>query len=228
MENTKIYNCKYCNYNSNRNFNLKQHEINKHYKEILKNEKETLKEEKEIIKEEVNNNDNNKNEFFCIKCNKKYLTYKSYIKHEEKCNGLDSLTCPICMYHFTTHGHKSIHIKRNNCKPNSLILNTNFNTKTFICNYIYLIKEREFVNNNQNIYKIGKTKQENNKRFKNYPNGSILLFHTMCIDCDTFEKKLIDIFNKKFNNKRDIGLEYFEGDYREMIRIILNILLNYI
>ena len=40
MENTKIYNCKYCKYTSNRNFNLKQHEINKHYKEILKNEKE--------------------------------------------------------------------------------------------------------------------------------------------------------------------------------------------
>ena len=142
MENTKIYNCKYCKYTSNRNFNLKQHEINKHYKEILKNEKEIIK-EKEVnyLNKEVNylnkkvnyfdkevnylnkevNSDNNITEYNCKKCNKKYLTYNSYIKHEEKCNGLDSLTCPKCMFHFTTKQAKSFHIKRNNCKPKSII-----------------------------------------------------------------------------------------------------------
>lgn len=32
--------------------------------------------------------------------------------------------------------------------------------------YIYLLQEREFIKTNENIYKIGKTKQENCKRFK--------------------------------------------------------------
>ena len=44
-------------------------------------------------------------------------------------------------------------------------------------NFIYIIKIREFVNNNQNIYKIGRTTQDNLKRFNNYPKGSILLYY---------------------------------------------------
>ena len=42
-------------------------------------------------------------------------------------------------------------------------------------NYIYLLQEREFINSNQNIYKIGKTKQEHNNRLRGYPKGTELL-----------------------------------------------------
>ncbi len=39
--------------------------------------------------------------------------------------------------------------------------------------YIYLIQEREFINSKQPIYKIGRTKQNNYKRFEQYPKGII-------------------------------------------------------
>ena len=87
-------------------------------------------------------------------------------------------------------------------------------------NYIYLIKEREFVINNQNIYKIGKTKQENTKRINSYPKGSSLLIQMICLDCDKLETLLINIFEKKFINRLDIGREYFEGNYDEMVKTI--------
>ena len=50
-------------------------------------------------------------------------------------------------------------------------------------NYIYLLQEREFVNTKEKIYKIGMTAQKNLARFKQYPNGSVLLFQMICNDC---------------------------------------------
>ena len=47
--------------------------------------------------------------------------------------------------------------------------------------YIYLIYLREFINSNQDIYKIGKTKQLNNNRFKQYPKGTIILYQSIVI-----------------------------------------------
>lgn len=86
--------------------------------------------------------------------------------------------------------------------------------------YIYLLQEREFIKTNEKIYKIGKTKQKNNDRFKQYPKGSILLFQLICPDCDTLEKELITIFKNKYKHRKDIGNEYFEGDSNNMIQII--------
>jgi hypothetical protein len=88
--------------------------------------------------------------------------------------------------------------------------------------YIYLLKEREFINANQEVYKVGRTKQENQTRFKQYPKGSVLYFQMICNNCNTIEKKVLGLFKEKeiFNHRKDIGSEYFEGDYNEMISII--------
>jgi hypothetical protein len=83
--------------------------------------------------------------------------------------------------------------------------------------YIYLLQEREFVKTNENIFKIGKTKQENNKRFLQYPKGSILLLQSSCIDCDALEKKIIKLFKEKYFHRKDIGNEYFEGFHLLML-----------
>jgi hypothetical protein len=84
-------------------------------------------------------------------------------------------------------------------------------------NYVYLLQEREFINSN--IIKIGKTKQENLKRFKSYPKGSILLVQKICSDCDVLERDIIDNFKNNFNHRKDIGNEYFEGS----ISLIINL-----
>lgn len=88
--------------------------------------------------------------------------------------------------------------------------------------YIYLLQEREFIKTNENIYKIGKTKQEHLKRFKQYPKGSRLLLQIICSNCDALELQLIKKFKQKFIHRGDIGAEYFEGDCVQMLQIIYN------
>ena len=57
--------------------------------------------------------------------------------------------------------------------------------------YIYLILEREFIKTNENIYKIGRSNQNNDKRIKQYPNNSKLILQTICSDCHFSENKII-------------------------------------
>jgi hypothetical protein len=90
--------------------------------------------------------------------------------------------------------------------------------------YIYLLQEREFVNLYQPVYKIGKTMQLNSKRFSQYPKGSILLLQLICLDCNACETQLIQLFTQKYTRRRDIGNEYFEGDFTGMIADIVRII----
>lgn len=89
-------------------------------------------------------------------------------------------------------------------------------------NYIYLIKEREFIKTGENILKIGKTKQESNSRIKSYPKGSELYLQMKCDNCDSMERELISVFKKKFILRKDIGDEYFEGDVSSMMTVIFD------
>jgi hypothetical protein len=93
-------------------------------------------------------------------------------------------------------------------------------------NYIYLVKEREFIKTNENIYKIGRSKQENTKRFLQYPKGSELILQEVCIDCIKTEKMIINEFKKHFIHRKDIGNEYFEGDYLKMRKIVWGYILD--
>jgi hypothetical protein len=91
------------------------------------------------------------------------------------------------------------------------------NNQFHISHYLYIVKCREFIKSNELILKIGKTKQENLARFNSYPTGSQLLFHMVCDDCDVLEKIIIQLFKKKYIHRNDIGYEYFEGNYLDMI-----------
>ena len=64
--------------------------------------------------------------------------------------------------------------------------------------YIYLLQEREFISLNKKIFKLGKTKQENLKRLKQYSKGSKLIIQLQCENCDIIEKNLIIIFKESF------------------------------
>ena len=76
-------------------------------------------------------------------------------------------------------------------------------------NYIYLIHNGEHIKENKAIYKIGKSKQLNLKRFKGYPNDSILLFQIICENCDDYETQLLRIFREKYIWEKKEGKEYF-------------------
>lgn len=92
--------------------------------------------------------------------------------------------------------------------------------------YIYLLQEREFIKTKENIYKIGMTRKKNFERFNQYPNGSVLLFQMMCDDCKMCETKILNIFKNKFNREKNVGNEFFSGDYNEMIDVIYTVIKN--
>ena len=84
--------------------------------------------------------------------------------------------------------------------------------------YIYLLREREFLKTNEEIYKIGKTINIKN-RMPSYPKDSRLYLCFYCpSDIDAVEKHLISVLERICLRKRtDIGSEYFEGDVHEMM-----------
>lgn len=86
--------------------------------------------------------------------------------------------------------------------------------------YIYLLQEREFIKTREHIYKVGMTKKENHERFNQYPKGSLLLFQMICNNCKIIETHVVKLFKQTFKQRKDIGNEYFEGDYKNMIDII--------
>ena len=86
--------------------------------------------------------------------------------------------------------------------------------------YIYLIQERTAVAINKPIYKIGRTSQLNFERFKSYGKGYKILLHVVCDNCIDIETKLINSFKYKYIHRNDYGNEYFEGDYKLMIKDI--------
>jgi len=87
--------------------------------------------------------------------------------------------------------------------------------------YIYIIQDCRFIETNKPIYKIGKTNKPLLARINNYSKGSQLCYYIKTLNCAKVEKKVIDIFKKKFfQKKHDIGTEYFEGDIKLMIKEI--------
>jgi hypothetical protein len=78
--------------------------------------------------------------------------------------------------------------------------------------HLYLIKEREFIKTNENIYKIGKTTNIKN-RMPSYPKDSrVYLIYYCATNIHEVEKALIEAFDKQFKKRTDIGAEYYETD----------------
>lgn len=89
---------------------------------------------------------------------------------------------------------------------------------------IYLLQTRESLHNNDHVFKIGRTSQDELKRFNCYPKGSKLHLHISCINGVSVEKHLIDLFNSNYSNVPVYGAEYFSGDLPSMIKDILHII----
>jgi hypothetical protein len=86
--------------------------------------------------------------------------------------------------------------------------------------YIYLLQTRESYRNNEFIYKVGRTEKDRLERFNNYPKGSKLYMHIYCFDSKVAEHRILEEFNRKYQNVSLYGTEYFEGDLQDMMRTI--------
>ena len=87
---------------------------------------------------------------------------------------------------------------------------------------IYLLQTRESIFKNDDVFKIGRTSQDELKRFNCYPKGSKLHLHISCFNGIHVEKLIIDLFNNKYTNVPVYGAEYFKGDLCTMIKDILH------
>lgn len=92
-------------------------------------------------------------------------------------------------------------------------------TKEPIAGYIYIMHVREFLNQNLNIYKIGRTK-DIIQRFSSYPKGTIIKYCVFVHDIVLFEGELIKLFKDRFILRTDLGREYFEGDWFKMSQVV--------
>jgi hypothetical protein len=89
--------------------------------------------------------------------------------------------------------------------------------------HLYFLQEREFKNSNEDVYKLGKTKQEFGKRTASYPKNSVVYLQVFVDNVDERENIAIKYFKQNFTHREDIGNEYFEGDKYEMESAIYKI-----
>lgn len=93
--------------------------------------------------------------------------------------------------------------------------------------FIYILREREFVKTNENIYKIGRT-SDWLKRFNQYPKNSELIFVRLVEDSKNSEVDIVNILKRKTKQRTDIGREYFEGEINIIVREVFNICEKYL
>lgn len=60
---------------------------------------------------------------------------------------------------------------------------------------IYLLQTRESINNDEAVYKVGRTCQDELKRFNIYPKGSVLHLHVSCHNSLSVEKRVLEVTN---------------------------------
>ena len=152
-----IFKCPFCNYFSNRKFNLQKHINNKHsdisnISKMPENGQNVTPNGQNVTPNGQNVTPNGQNvtlQLFCKKCNKLYKTKRRLNSHELKCKGVDELTCPKCMISFSNRHHKSRHIKANNCKARSIIHAREPNPQNIIHNQTINNIQN---NNTQNIF----------------------------------------------------------------------------
>lgn len=220
--------CSCCNYETLRKDAFDRHKLSKRHISNIKNN--LLSSIQEVDNEDIDSEQQNDIKqdggtpiYICNKCGKKYKTKSSFVNHYDKCNFVHSLQCPKCMKCFKHNQSKLRHIKNNNCKP--IVIHDAHGVSNIDIvpeNYIYLLQLREFKTTHQFVYKIGKTKQNHLKRFHQYPKGSKLIMQYICNNCDEMEKKLLKDFAEKYIHRKDIGKEYFEGNFVDMIQDINN------
>lgn len=101
---------------------------------------------------------------------------------------------------------------------------------TVLIGFLYIVQEREFVNSNQPIYKIGETDKINPQiRLRSYPKGSIIHFTNSVKNSRQAENILKETLRNHPNiiYRRDLGsVETFQGDLQIIKEIIMDICKN--
>lgn len=98
-------------------------------------------------------------------------------------------------------------------------------SKNAVHQHIYLIREREFINSNENTYKIGRSGNICG-RVKNYPKDSEMIALFLCKNNVIMEKKILSLFRNNYKEMKKYGSEYFNGDVVKMHEDICSLVHN--
>jgi uncharacterized C2H2 Zn-finger protein len=241
--NTIIYKCEKCNKEFNQKSNYTAH-INK---KNPCNANENITNVNTII-------------YKCEKCNKEFNKKSNYLSHINKknpCNSNDLINQNIKLLDRIKELEKqksylksknNYLVKRTNVLRGNIctlkiemlekqeLLNNNKKNNDedikikMVQEYVYIIRECDFVRLNEDIYKIGRTAKTNPEdRFQKYRKGTeIVAFFKVnnSIEC---ENKMIKCFSNHINIKKrsEYGKEYFEGNRNELLNEIVQIVKNY-
>lgn len=87
--------------------------------------------------------------------------------------------------------------------------------------YVYLL--RVYPGNEKFIYKFGRTMRHFPERFKDYSAAKpTIILVLSCTYCKLLEKSTLDSIKENFTMRKDIGNEYFEGDYEAVKKLVIN------
>ena len=204
----KYFYCAFCEYKTKRKYDLNRHQNAIHPNNVMNDIKEENVNQKEenvnpdIIEPEIEENEDDE-KYKCNKCQKNYKTIKYLINHQKSCNGLSVLTCPKCMFTFTSRQAKSNHIKKNNCKAKSIIhgINPDVKNETNINGDYNTIN----INNITNINNYGSERTDH----ITYDEILFLIFNS----CDYIIPKYIELkhYNKDFPENHNIKYDKIKG-----------------
>ena len=196
----KKHKCSYCEYKTDRKYDLNKHLNRKHKYEISGNidinngcanvhpfcaNVHPICANVHPLSEKIHS------KFICKKCNKIYKSNRYLVNHEKNCKGVDDLTCPTCMISFSSRQSKSNHIKRNNCKPRSIIYARTPNPNNL---------EKVQNNNIQNVEQLtNNINTQNNNNIQTQNNNFIINnYGSERLDYLNYEK-MLEIFKKSYN-----------------------------
>ena len=136
--------CSYCEYKSNKKYNLNRHMVSKHNNDKYKNA--TINHKNATINHKNTITDNK-----CSKCNK-ILSSKQYLeKHLLICKGVSNpLECHLCHKILANRGSKSTHLKT--CK--GLLIKEPSTELTLTSNNTIINNDNTVINNIGNITNI--------------------------------------------------------------------------
>ena len=212
-----LYICNKCNKNFSRKQSYQAH-INRKYSCILTENFNTNLELEENNKQYEENNKELTDRIKKLEKDKDTLKEENFtmkIQMKEKQDLLNYKDIEI------KDLYKNMNIKKNN--------NNDIKIK-LVQEYVYIIRECDFVRLNEDIYKIGRTSKTNPEdRFQKYRKGTeIVAFFKVnnSIEC---ENKMIKCFSNHINIKKmdEYGKEYFQGNRNELLSEILKIVINY-
>lgn len=91
---------------------------------------------------------------------------------------------------------------------------------------LYLMQTRECYDSNNEVYKIGQSKNIYNG-IQQYPNGSYVFFVIESLESKKYKDKVISLLKSNFTQKLNYGKDFFEGDKDSLISVIITFMYSF-